>query len=55
MLVPMSSSMDYKHQSNKHVVQDKARFMAFHYYPVGSWTIALGNNSKEDVLEIETH
>jgi len=36
--------------ATKHIVQDKAGFVEFHSYPVGSQTVILGNNSEEDVL-----
>jgi len=39
----------------KHIVQDKAGFMKFNRYPMGSRTVILGNDSKEDVLRVGTY
>jgi len=41
--------------ATKHMVQNKAGFMEFHRYLVGSRTIVLGNDSKEDVLGVGTY
>jgi len=41
--------------ANKHIVQDKAGFMAFHPYLVGSRTVILGNDSEKDVLGVGTY
>ena len=41
--------------ASKHIVCDQAGFMDFHHYPVGSHTIVLGNESKEDVLDFGTY
>jgi len=38
--------------ATKHIVQDKAGFVEFHRYLVGSRTVVLGNGSEEDVLGV---
>jgi len=35
----------------KFIFQDKARFMEFHRYPVGSWTVVLGMEMRKISLE----
>jgi len=37
---------------NKHIVRDRAGFMGFHPYLVGSPTVVLGNGSEDDVLNV---
>lgn len=41
--------------ATKHIVQDRAGFVEYHRYPVGSRTVVLGNDSEEDVLGVETY
>jgi len=41
--------------ANKHIVQDKAGFVEFHPYPVGSRTVVLDNGSEEDILGVGTY
>jgi len=38
--------------TTKHIVQDKASFVEFHSYSVGSWTVILENDSEEDILGV---
>ena len=38
--------------ATKHIVQDKAGFVEFHRYPVGSQTVVMGNGSEKDVLGV---
>ena len=42
-------------RATKRIVQDKAGFVEFHRYLVGSRTIVLGNGSEEDVLGVGTY
>jgi len=42
-------------EATKHILQDKASFMEFNRYPMGSLTIILRNGSKEDVLRVGTY
>jgi len=40
--------------ASKHIVRDRAGFVDFHRYLVGSQSIVLGNGSEEDVLGVGT-
>ena len=39
----------------KRQVRDKAGFVEFHRYPVGTQSVVLGNGSEEDVLGVGTY
>ena len=41
--------------ATERIVQDKAGFVEFHRYPMGSRTVVLGNGSEEDVLGVGTY
>jgi len=41
--------------ATKHRVQDWVGFVEFHRYPVGSWTVVLGNDSEKVVLGVGTY
>ena len=41
--------------ASKHVVRDRASFVEFHRYLVGTQSIVLGNDSEEDVSGVGTH
>ena len=41
--------------ASKHIVRDRAGFVDFHRFPVGSQTVVLGNGSEEDVLGVGTY
>ena len=41
--------------ANKHIVRDRARFVDFHRYPVGTQSVILGNDSEEGVLGVGTY
>ena len=41
--------------ARKHIVRDKASFLHFDHYPVGSQFVVLGNGSEEDVLGVGTY
>jgi len=38
--------------ASKHIVQDRAGFVKFHCYPVGTQSVVLRNGSEEDVLGV---
>ena len=42
-------------EENKHIVRDKAGFVDFHYYPVASQFVVLGNSSEENVLGVKAY
>ena len=41
--------------ATKYILHDRAVFVEFHHYPVGSRTVVRGNGSEEDVLEVGTY
>ena len=41
--------------ATKYIVQDKVGFVEFLHCVVGSWTIVLGNDNKEDLLGVRTY
>ena len=41
--------------ASKLIVRDRVGFVDFHWYPMGSHTIVLGNGSEEDVLGVGTY
>jgi len=41
--------------ASKHIVRDRAGFMEFHRYLVGTQSVLVGNGSEEDILGVGTY
>jgi len=55
LLVTLFLNGLYDMEATNHIVQDKAGFMEFHRYLMGSRTVLLSNGSEKDVLGVETY